>query len=417
MIHVALKGIDAAQAAHGADGDRDRPRRRADHRHLRPHRLDQGSVRRDLHPGLPRHRRHGDGQIGIHPQWSEQHDGAALLRDAAAQDPGLAGRRRCRRRCRRHCAPHRQREGRRLRRRPESRLQRRPHPAGAQQPDARRWEVAGPEPIGGRPGDRAEEGSARRADDRRAGKRADPADEDLRPRPLRWCGESRRRHALGLQPAHRTAALSAHREARRHPGESQAGRDAGAAGCRDPGHPAARHAGKDRSTAGEVGCEGHRELPQLPAGLPARVRRHRVVRRRVRDREHAVDHDQAAFPRARHAANARRVAPPGAILDRRRGLRDRHPRLGRRDLRRSRARRRPLQAVRPGGLHAAEQRTRPAHANRDRRSDRRDPRHRPGEPHPRLPRDAGAADRGRARRRRSCRRGDSTNSGPSARSC
>ena len=165
-------------------------------------------------------------------------------------------------------------------------------------------------------------------------------------------------------------------------------------------HPAAGHAGEDRTGAGEVGREGHRELPQLPAGLPARVRRDRALRRRVRDRELALDHDHAADARACDPADARRVATPGAVLDRRRGLRDRHPRLGRRDRRRPRARRRPLQAVRRRRLHAAEQRSRPAHADGDRRARRRDPRHRPGEPPPRLPRDARAADRGRARGRR-----------------
>ena len=69
---------------------------------------------------------------------------------------------------------------------------------------------------------------------------------------------------------------------------------------------------KTGAAAGEVGREGHRELPQLPAGLPARVRRDRALRRLVRDRELALDHDRAADARARDAADARRVATPGA---------------------------------------------------------------------------------------------------------
>ena len=239
-----------------------------------------------------------------------------------------------------------------------------------------------------------------RADDRRPGKRADHPHEDLRHRALRRRGKPRRRDALGFRPADGSAALPADREARPDPRKGEARRDTAAARSPDPGDPASAHTGEDGAGAGEVGREGHRELPQLPAGLPARVRRDRVVRRRVRDRELAVDHDQAADARACDPADAGRVAAPGAVLDRRRRIRHRHPRLGRRDRRRPRARRRPLQAVRRRRLHAAEQRSRPAHADGDRRAPRRDPRHRPGEPSPCLPRHAGAADRGRAGRRR-----------------
>ena len=48
---------------------------------------------------------------------------------------------------------------------------------------------------------------------------------------------------------------------------------------------------------------------------------------------------------------------------------------------------------------------------------RRDPRHRPGEPPPRLPRDAGAADRGRAGRRRAAAGRALRSTGRSARRC
>ena len=43
----------------------------------------------------------------------------------------------------------------------------------------------------------------------------------------------------------------------------------------------------------------------LPARLPARVRRHRAVRRQLRDRQLAVDHDRPAHARVRDAADAR----------------------------------------------------------------------------------------------------------------
>ena len=62
---------------------------------------------------------------------------------------------------------------------------------------------------------------------------------------------------------------------------------------------------------------------------PARLRRHRALRRQLRDREHVLDHGRPADPRARDAAHTRRVAPPGARLGRARVGRDRARRLGR----------------------------------------------------------------------------------------
>jgi putative ABC transport system permease protein len=43
------------------------------------------------------------------------------------------------------------------------------------------------------------------------------------------------------------------------------------------------------------GRQGHRELHQFPPGLPARIRRDRLVRGRVRDRQLALDHDRPAY--------------------------------------------------------------------------------------------------------------------------
>ena len=60
-----------------------------------------------------------------------------------------------------------------------------------------------------------------------------------------------------------------------------------------------------------AGDQGHQRVPQHLPGLPARVRRHRAVRRELRDRQHAVDHDRPANPRAGHAAHARRDPPAG----------------------------------------------------------------------------------------------------------
>ena len=85
---------------------------------------------------------------------------------------------------------------------------------------------------------------------------------------------------------------------------------------REPDQAAARaeRAGQDRSAAGPAGDQRHQRLPQHLPGLPARVRRYRAVRRELRDRQHAVDHDRAAHARAGHAAHARRDPASGAAL-------------------------------------------------------------------------------------------------------
>ncbi len=65
----------------------------------------------------------------------------------------------------------------------------------------------------------------------------------------------------------------------------------------------------------------------LPPGLPARVRRHRALRGRVRDRELALDHDRAAHAGVRHPAHDRRLTAPDHEGGAARGARHRHPRL------------------------------------------------------------------------------------------
>ena len=80
------------------------------------------------------------------------------------------------------------------------------------------------------------------------------------------------------------------------------------------------------------GRAGHELVHLVPAQLPARVRRHRAVRRQLRDRELALDHDRPADARVRDAAHARRDAAPGAALDHHRVARRRHARVDRRAL-------------------------------------------------------------------------------------
>ena len=62
----------------------------------------------------------------------------------------------------------------------------------------------------------------------------------------------------------------------------------------------------------------HHRLARLPQDRAARVRRRRGARRRLPDLQHVRGHGRAALARVRAAAHARRVAPPGAQLGRRR---------------------------------------------------------------------------------------------------
>ncbi len=61
LVHA--EGASHAEAPHGADGDRDRPRRRDRQRHVRAHRLDRQGVRLDLQRRLPEHRRDDHAEV------------------------------------------------------------------------------------------------------------------------------------------------------------------------------------------------------------------------------------------------------------------------------------------------------------------------------------------------------------------
>ena len=91
--------------------------------------------------------------------------------------------------------------------------------------------------------------------------------------------------------------------------------------------------------------------------LPARLRRHRAVRRRVRDLQHAVDHRRPAHARVRDAADARRLAQAGAALGPARGPRDRAARLRHRAVPRVRHRQGHARAVQRAGRRPARRRT------------------------------------------------------------
>ena len=98
------------------------------------------------------------------------------------------------------------------------------------------------------------------------------------------------------------------------------------AGRARPRRAAARPAharGQGQRQAGRGGVRAARQGHGVHPLLPARLRRHRAVRRRVRDLQHALDHRRPAHARVRDAADARRLAQAGPALGQARGPRDR----------------------------------------------------------------------------------------------
>ena len=151
---------------------------------------------------------------------------------------------------------------------------------------------------------------------------------------------------------------------------------------------------KDSAKQAKDEAAGAQQLDVDPEVLPARLRRDRAARRRVRDLQHAVDHRRPAHTGVRDAADARRVAQAGHAVRRGRGHRHRPARLGDRADRRHRAREGHGRAVRGHGRRAARRRHghRAAH---DHPLDRRRHADHPGGEHPaREAGDPRAADRG-----------------------
>ena len=298
------------------------------------------------------------GQVGVRPDRRNGHDRPAVRRVAAAEGEGAAGRRRGDRRRRRRRAADRQgRQGDRLRRRAEPRLQRRSRPT-----EFNTLTLAeGAWPKAGR-------GHRRQVDGRQEGLHGRPEDRH----PGRGPVEKFRISGIvkfgsvssiggatlagfDLPTAQQLFDKVGQARPDPHCGEGRASRRSSS--LRDPHDPAAGHAGATRRRAGRGGRGGHQRVHLVPAEVPPRVRRDRALRRRVRDRQLALDHDRAAHARVRDAADARRLSPPGAVL-------------GGRSSRSSigtlasvvglflglGAREGPLQALRRRRLHAAEQR-------------------------------------------------------------
>ena len=147
-----------------------------------------------------------------------------------------------------------------------------------------------------------------------------------------------------LRPADRTAPLRQRGQGRRDLRGRRRRDDARRARRGDPADPArrTRRCTRPRPRSDEDKDDVN-EFTQLHPVLPARVRRHRALRRRVRHLQHALDHRRAAHARVRDHADARRVAAADPLVGRRRGARDRRHRLDRRPVPGPRPRRRPEQ--------------------------------------------------------------------------
>ena len=228
VIRVRAAGAARPQAADGADGDRDRARRRDGQRHVRPHRLDRQarSTRssRDIRQGS---NAVDQRQVRLRPLGRAA--ARRRRRSTSRCSPKvreLPGRRRGRGQRRRRGAADRQgRQGDRLRRRAEPRLLDRERRLAA---STRSRSSTGAWPGGGRGRrrrvDRRQGGLQARRDDRRPGRRARPAAADLRDRRVRLGLDDRRRDARRLRPPDRAAAL---RQARASSTRSRSPRKSG----------------------------------------------------------------------------------------------------------------------------------------------------------------------------------------------
>ena len=242
---------------------------------------------------------------------------AAVRRVAARRRcealPDVAGRDR-RRRERDAQLDRQERQGDRLRRRAEPRLQRRPDAAAVQHADPRGGRLA-----------RARRGRRSTSPPRAKkdlavgdtiGVQVEGPVEQFRISGLVKFGsvDSIGGATLaGFDLADRAAALRQGGQARPDPGRRQAGRLAAQLVAQIQTILPPDTQVRTGDAQAKRGREGHGRVHLVPPLLPARVRPHRALRRRVRDRQLALDHDRAADARARHAADARRVAAPGAL--------------------------------------------------------------------------------------------------------
>ena len=162
-------------------------------------------------------------------------------------------------------------------------------------------------------GDGRGRGLRGRRHDRRGRHGAGAAVHDLRPGRVRRAGVARRRHVRHLHaPESSGAVRQGGRCSTRISIAAREGVSPEQLVAADRADPPAEHPGADGSP-GDAGRDpGRRGVHEHHPVLPARVRLHRPVRRRLRHLQHAVDHGRPARARVRDAADDRRVAAAGA---------------------------------------------------------------------------------------------------------
>ena len=125
---------------------------------------------------------------------------------------------------------------------------------------------------------------------------------------------ARRRDDRRLRHPDRAARCSARPASTRSRSPPRPGVSPAELAPRDRAAAAGDGPGADRRRAGREATRRDLGGDHVHPRLPARVRRHRAVRRRVRHLQHAVDHGRPAHARAGDPAHTRRLAPPGAAL-------------------------------------------------------------------------------------------------------
>ena len=309
MIGLALRGLGAAQAALGADGDRRAARRGDDRRHLRADRPDPRRLRGPAGLGLQRRRRRGRAQGRVHaassagPSRSTRRWSSASARSPASPRPRASSGRPAgwwstaklkkstrRRRDDRHAARPRAVQARHERRRPAC-----PSSSGevallrdtADKHDLEPGDQLG---IATRNGRRAGHGRrlvrARRARTPAAPTSSSAPLDDMQ----RWFDREGEVTSInvaadeGVSPEQLVERIQPRRS--RDDVEVRTGDDRGR-----------RDRGRDQ-----------RPDRRLPDAGAARVRRRRAARRRVHHLQHVHDHRRRAHARVRAAAHARRDA-------------------------------------------------------------------------------------------------------------
>ena len=375
-------------------------------RHLRAHRLDRQGVRLDLHR---RPQGHGRGRSPASRRSTSSDDTAStragVRRVAARQGAGAPGRRAAEGGVDGDAHADRQgRQGDRLRRRAEPRLLASTRRGRAFNPlDARRGHVA-----------RAERGRDRHSRRRRRSTSASattigvqaegPVEQaaDLRARQVRLASISIGGATLAgfdLPTAQRLFEQARASSTRSRSPRSRASRRR-AARRPDPRDPAAGHrrCARGDAQAREDAKDTNEFITFLQGFLLAFGGIALFVGAFVIANSLSITIAQRTRELAtlRTLGASRRQVLRSIVLE---ALVDRHARLDRRALPRARPREGPVQALRRGRVHAAEQRPRLRDADGHRLARRRDPRHAARQPPARDPRDARAADRGRARGR------------------